>query len=87
MELSKFQLHVVQSIVHDLKEPVVSDVVRRIEGAYEDILPGLPQAELPAISISGECAFLLVHTPSHKDCVRAHRGFVDAEYGCGRIDA
>ncbi|KAF4579567.1 hypothetical protein EYR40_000253 [Pleurotus pulmonarius] len=42
----------IQSIVHDLKEPVVSDVVRRIEGAYEDILPGLPHAELPAISIS-----------------------------------
>ncbi|KAF9489511.1 hypothetical protein BDN71DRAFT_1455928 [Pleurotus eryngii] len=42
----------IQSIVHHLKDPVVSDVVRRVERAYEDILPGLPQAELPVICIS-----------------------------------
>ncbi|KAK7448828.1 Origin recognition complex subunit 3 [Stygiomarasmius scandens] len=42
----------VQTIVHALYEPVVNQVVEKINNAYADTLLGLPQPELPLIAVS-----------------------------------
>ena len=40
-------------IINSLHTPVVDEIVRSVHQAYDDVLPGLPYAELPVIAISG----------------------------------
>ncbi|KAJ7348983.1 origin recognition complex subunit 3 N-terminus-domain-containing protein [Mycena albidolilacea] len=42
----------VKSIIAELYNPVVSEVVDRLENIYADVLPGLPFPELPVITIA-----------------------------------
>jgi origin recognition complex subunit 3 len=41
-----------QSIIAELYNPVVSEVVDRLENIHADVLPGLPFPELPVITIA-----------------------------------
>ena len=43
----------IQHIISSLHAPVVDDIVRSVHRAYDDVLPGLPYAELPVIAVSG----------------------------------
>lgn len=43
----------VQHIVSSLHAPLVDEIVRCVQHAYDDVLPGLPRVELPVIAISG----------------------------------
>ncbi|TFY63732.1 hypothetical protein EVG20_g6195 [Dentipellis fragilis] len=45
-------LNRVQSIVHQLYDPVADEIVTQIEDAYEGVLPGLPYPEMPVFAIS-----------------------------------
>jgi hypothetical protein len=43
----------IQRIISSLHAPVVDEIVRSVHQAYDDVLPGLPYAELPVIAVSG----------------------------------
>lgn len=43
----------IQHIISSLHAPVVDEIVRTVHQAYDDVLPGLPYAELPVIAVSG----------------------------------
>ncbi|KAI0299346.1 hypothetical protein B0F90DRAFT_1668657 [Multifurca ochricompacta] len=43
----------IEHIVNSLHAPLVDEVVRCVHRAYDDVLPGLPYAELPVIAVSG----------------------------------
>ena len=47
----------IQHIVSSLHAPLVGEIVRCVHRAYDDVLPGLPRAELPVIAISGMSLF------------------------------
>lgn len=42
-----------KDIINSLQAPVVDEIIRSVHRAYDDVLPGLPYAELPVIAISG----------------------------------
>ncbi|KAI0252766.1 origin recognition complex subunit 3 N-terminus-domain-containing protein [Lactifluus subvellereus] len=43
----------IQHIVNSLHAPIVNEIVRCVHRAYDDVLPGLPYAELPVVAVSG----------------------------------
>ncbi|KAI0046775.1 hypothetical protein FA95DRAFT_1542047 [Auriscalpium vulgare] len=43
----------VQSVIDALNAPIIEEIVKEVDQAYEDVLPGLPFPELPVIAISG----------------------------------
>ncbi|KAI0279572.1 origin recognition complex subunit 3 N-terminus-domain-containing protein [Russula aff. rugulosa BPL654] len=43
----------IEDIINSLQTPVVDEIVRSVHRAYNDVLPGLPYAELPVVAISG----------------------------------
>ncbi|KAI0060018.1 hypothetical protein BV25DRAFT_1828445 [Artomyces pyxidatus] len=42
-----------QSVIDALHAPVAEQIIREVEQAYDDVLPGLPYPEIPVISIYG----------------------------------
>ena len=53
----------IQHIISSLHAPVVDEIVRAVHQAYDDVLPGLPYAELPVIAVSGVSLAAWASTP------------------------
>jgi hypothetical protein len=53
----------IQHIISSLHAPIVDEIVRTVHQAYDDVLPGLPYAELPVIAVSGASFAAWASTP------------------------